>query len=144
MVKEFEDVETNMLFNLIRMAEILMADIERRFHLKGGRFIQQKKRNYTEFINRVHQALNWFDRAIADDYWIGADGQSYHYDKMRFEANELIRLNLLYVDRVSLNADNFEKVFEYIKSLPSCGVIDDKDLEYFNSIRLKAPKQAPE
>ena len=43
--REFEDVETNMLFNLMRMSEILMNDICRRFEAKGSRFQQKKKQN---------------------------------------------------------------------------------------------------
>lgn len=138
--REFEDIETNMLFNLMRMSEILMIDICRRFEAKGSRFQQKKKQNYNKFIAKVNEALRWFDEAMEDDYIEGANGSTYQYDKMRFEANELIRLLLLYVDRVSLNPDNYPRIFQYIRSLESCQVVKEEDLDWFYRIKLKPPK----
>lgn len=138
--REFEDIETNMLFNLMRMSEILMIDICRRFEAKGSRFQQKKKQNYNKFIAKVNDALRWFDEAMEDDYIEGANGSTFQYDKMRFEANELIRLLLLYVDRVSLNPDNYPKIFQYIRSLESCQVVKEEDLDWFYRIKLK-PQQ---
>ena len=138
--REFEDIETNMLFNLMRMSEILMIDICRRFEAKGSRFQQKKKQNYNKFIAKVNEALRWFDEAMEDDYIEGANGSIYQYDKMRFEANELIRLLLLYVDRVSLNPDNYPLIFQYIRSLESCQVVKEEDLDWFYRIKLKPPK----
>lgn len=138
--KEFEDIETNMLFNLMRMSEILMNDICRRFEAKGSRFHQKKKQNYNKFISKVKEALHWFDEALEDDYIEGISGNSFQYDKMRFEANELITLLMLYVDRVSLKPENFHNIFQYIRSLESCGVVKDEELEWFNKIKLK-PQQ---
>lgn len=138
--REFEDVETNMLFNLMRMADILMVDICRRFEAKGARFSQKKKQNYNKFINKVNEALRYFDEAIEDDYWIGVYGDSFQYDKMRFEANELITLLMLYVDRVSLKPEQYPLVFKYIHSLKSCGVVKEEDLEFFYRMKLR-PKE---
>ena len=140
MAREFEDVETNMLFNLMRMAEILMVDICRRFEVKGARFSQKKKQNYNKFINKVNEALRYFDEAIEDDYWVGAHGDSFQYDKMRFEANELIILLMLYVDRVSLKPEQYPLIFKYIRSLESCGVVKEEDLEFFYRMKLR-PKE---
>ena len=138
--REFEDIETNMLFNLMRMSEILMTDICRRFEAKGSRFQQKKKQNYNKFIAKVNDALRWFDETMEDDYIEGANGSTFQYDKMRFEANELIRLLLLYVDRVSLNPDNYHRIFQYIRSLESCQVVKEEDLDWFYRIKLK-PQQ---
>ena len=135
--REFEDVETNMLFNLMRMAEILLNDINRRFEAKGSRFQQKKKQNYNKFIAKVNEALRWFDEVIEDDYIEGSNGSNFQYDKMRFEANELITLLMLYVDRVSLKPENFYRIFQYIRSLESCGVVKEEELEWFNRIKLK-------
>lgn len=135
--REFEDVETNMLFNLMRMAEILMIDINRRFEAKGSRFQQKKKQNYNRFIDKVNEALRWFDEALEGDYIEGSNGSNFQYDKMRFEANELITLLMLYVDRVSLNPENYYHIFKYIRSLESCQVVKEEELEWFNRIKLK-------
>ena len=135
--REFEDVETNLLFNLMRMSEILMSDICRRFEAKGSRFKQKKKQDYNKFIAIVNQALRHFDDAMEGDYIEGSNGSTFQYDKMRFEANELITLLMLYIDRVSLNPDNFYKIFRYIRSLESCQVVKEEELEWFNRIKLK-------
>ena len=138
--REFEDVETNLLFNLMRMQEILLNDICRRFQAKGGRFSQKKKQNYNRFIDKVKEAIKWFDEAIEDDFIEGINGNTFRYDQMRFEANELISLLLLYIDRVSLNSDNFYNIFKYIRSLDSCGIITEEDLKWFQKIKLQPPK----
>lgn len=142
--RKFEDVETNLLFNLLNMADILLNDIDRRFQAEGARFCQQKKQNYNKFINKAREAIKWFDEAIANDYWIGAESVAYSYDKMRFEANELIRLNLLYIDRVALNPDNFQHIFDHINSLKSCGIISQEDLSHFQKVKLRAHEAAKE
>ena len=135
--REFEDVETNMLFNLMRMSEILMNDICRRFEAKGSRFQQKKKQNNNKFIAKVNESLRCFDEALEDDYIEGANGSTFQYDKMRFEANELITLLMLYVDRVSLQPENYYHIFKYIRSLESCQVVKEEELEWFNRIKLK-------
>lgn len=135
--REFEDVETNLLFNLMRMQEILMIDICRQFEEKGARFSQKKKQNYNKFIVKIKEALKYFDDAIEGDFMQSVNGDWYQYDKMRFEANELIRLLLLYIDRVSLEPDNYPKIFRYIRSLKSCGVVTEEDLDFFYRMKLK-------
>lgn len=138
--KEFEDVETNLLFNLLRMSEILMSDIDRRFQLKGARFSQSKKRTYGMFMDNIRKALDWFDKTMEGDYWEGAKGKSCTFDKMRFEANELIQLLLLYIDRVSLKGENYLKIFEYIQSLESCNIVSEENLQWFQKIPLPLKK----
>lgn len=135
--KEFEDVETNLLFNLMRMSEILMHDINRRFEAKGARFSQKKKQDYNRFIDYTNKALDWFDKAMEGDYWEGAHCEIYEYDKMRAEANELLQLLFLYIDRVALKGENYYNIFKYIRSLESCNIISEENLEFFQRIKVK-------
>ena len=58
-VRKFEDVETNLLFNLLNMADIILNDIDRRFRAEGARFCQQKKQNYN-FYDGLETLLSAF------------------------------------------------------------------------------------
>lgn len=134
--REFEDIETNLMYDLLLAVDILIEDIDRRFRQKGARFAQKKKRDYNIFINKLRGAMVFFDQVMDNDYWIGSSESVYQYDKMKLESNELIILLMLYIDRVAKNHDNIAKIVDYIKSLESCNVIDEEELEWFNRIKL--------
>ena len=82
----------------------------------------------------------YMERNLENEYWEGAYHDVFTYDKMRFEANELTQLLLLFIDRVALNQENCWSIFKHIRSLPSPGIIDEEDLEFFQKIKLLPPK----
>ena len=60
-----------------------------------------------------------------------APGNSGALDGFNEDANEIVRLVLLYIDRTSRNNDGFAKVFKLLRGLPSAGLINDEDIARF-------------
>ena len=135
-----EDIEVNLMFNCLRIIDTLTYDIDRRFAAKGARFSHTKKKLYNDYMKKIHEAQALWERTMENEYWEGAYHDIFTYDKMRFEANELIQLLLLFIDRVALNQENCWSIFKHIRSLPSPGIIDEEDLEFFQRIKLIPPK----
>lgn len=131
-----EDLETNLIYNLLRMVDILTIEVEESFKRTGGRFSKQKKANYKRYITLQEQAIKWFEKNIEDDYWEGANHQPKKFDQMRGEANELLQLILLYIDRQASSPEAHYQIFKYIRSLPSLGFVKEEDLESFQKIKL--------
>ena len=131
-----EDIEVNLMFNCLRIIDTLTYDIDRRFAANGARFSHTKKKLYNEYMKKIHEAQAFWERTMENEYWEGSYHDVFTYDKMRFEANELIQLLLLFIDRVALNPENCQSIFKHIRSLPSPGIIDEEDLEFFQKIKL--------
>ena len=64
-------------------------------------------------------------------------GDTNAYDSFQGDANELIRLVMLYIDRTARNKDGFAKVFKTLRLLPSSGIFNDEDIARFKMRELK-------
>lgn len=82
------------------------------------------------FYNRI-------DPQIADATWgIGRDednpeGNPELYDGFSDDANEIVRLMMLYIDRTARDNKAFAKVFTTLRKLPSHELFEDKDIAHF-------------
>lgn len=53
------------------------------------------------------------------------------YDWFNSDINELCRLVLTYIDRCARNNENYDKVFESLNGLSSCGIFSDEDINRY-------------
>lgn len=136
-----EDVEVNLMFNCLRIIDTLTYDIDRRFAAKGARFSHTKKKLYNDYMKKIREAQALWERTMENEYWEGSNHNVFTYDKLRFEANELTQLLLLFIDRTALSQENCWSIFRHIRSLPSPGVIDEEDLEFFQKMKLMPPEE---
>lgn len=136
-----EDVEVNLMFNCLRIIDTLTYDIDRRFAAKGARFSHTKKKLYNDYMKKIREAQALWERTMENEYWEGSNHNVFTYDKLRFEANELTQLLLLFIDRTALSQENCWSIFKHIRSLPSPGVIDEEDMEFFQNIKLMPPEE---
>ena len=60
-----------------------------------------------------------------------APGNPDALDGFNEDANEIVRLVLLYIDRTARNNEAFAKVFRTLRQLPSAGIIHDDDISRF-------------
>ena len=60
-----------------------------------------------------------------------APGNPDALDGFNEDANEIVRLVLLYIDRTARNNEAFAKVFKTLRQLPSSGLIHDDDISRF-------------
>ena len=58
-------------------------------------------------------------------------GNASALDGFNEDANEIVRLVLLYIDRTARNNEAFAKVFRTLRQLPSAGIIHDDDIARF-------------
>lgn len=124
-----ENFEIHMMYDLARAAEILIYDIDRRLRQKGHCFCREKKRQFNMITHNIEGAMKNYDKLEEDFIVAGLSAE--RYDLMRVEANELIRLVLLYADRTAKSEENFNKIFDFIKSLPGEGLVTDEVLNRF-------------
>ena len=89
------------------------------------------------FYNRVEPQISNATWGIGrDDENPGGGGNSKAYDGFHEDANELVRLVMLYVDRTARNNDGFAKVFKTLRQLPSNGFFKDEDISHFKMKHL--------
>lgn len=124
-----ENFEIHMMYDLARAAEILIYDIDRRLRQKNMCFCREKKQLFNKVTSLVEGLMKWYDK-LEDDFVV-AGVSADRYDLMRVEANELIRLVLLYADRTAKSEENFNKIFDFISSLEGEGLVTDEVLNRF-------------
>lgn len=124
-----ENFEIHMMYDLARAAEILIYDIDRRLRQKNMCFHREKKQLFNKITGLVEALMKQYDK-LEDDFVV-AGLSAERYDLMRVEANELIRLVLLYADKTARSEDNLNKIFEFIKSLDGEGLVTDEVLNRF-------------
>ena len=95
---------------------------------------------YCKLIRQAtYQFFERIDPQITNATWgIGRDennpdapGNSSALDGFNEDANEIVRLVLLFIDRTARNNDGFSKVFKTLRQLPSAGIFNDEDITRF-------------
>lgn len=128
-------VEVNLLYELSWAMDILLEDIESRMKAKKFSFIQDKKRAFNQFNNYVRLAKTHFDNFQDQDcinrIFVYKDGNMSDYDRMRSDANTLLRLLCTFVEKCSQKQENEVKVFNYLKKFKGVGLLKDSDIERF-------------
>lgn len=84
-----------------------------------------------QFFERIDPAIinaTWGADRDEDDP--NAPGNAAAMDSFNEDANEIIRLVYLYIDRTSRNNEGFAKVFKTLRQLPSCGLDANGQVEY--------------
>lgn len=98
---------------------------------------------YCKLIRQAtYQFFERIDPQITNATWgIGRDennpdapGNSSALDGFNEDANEIVRLVLLFIDRTARNNDGFSKVFKTLRQLPSAGIFNDEDITRFKMI----------
>lgn len=131
-------LETNVMYIMSRAIEILIADIDKKLKETSHKyyFDLEKKSQFAEVFKDIEQ-FNRDYYKIEQQFVNGTrDGNKNTvdwkvYDQFRDDANELIRLSLLFGDRCSNSQRKVEGLFRYIKAMSSKGILKDEDLERF-------------
>ncbi len=90
--------------------------------------------DYCRFIKMAtRQFFDRIDPHIINATWGAAqDSDSTEgvavLDSFDEDANEIIRLVMLYIDRTALNKEGFGKVFRTLRRLPGAGLFGDEDI----------------
>lgn len=123
------DFETNVMYVLLRAAAHLVYDIDKRLKTAKMCFSKTKARQIACLNKYVDDLKSEFEK-LEKDYTNNLIGSE--YDIMIRDALETLRLVLYYGDRCGSSAENRDKIFELLKSMPSAGIISEEDINRFN------------
>ncbi len=126
------DLETNLMYVLMRSVEYLVYDIDRRLRNEKCQFNGDKKKQIAKIQAQVDRTKEEFDK-LEKDYTKNLNTSD--YDLMMRDAFECIRLMLLYADRCGYDVDNRDAAFKFIRGLASAGVVTEEDLNRFYMAR---------
>lgn len=129
----------NVLHLMLQASTILVEDIDQQLMAQGTRFHREKKQYIKNYTKCVEQARYWMERFGLDtSCWkaVGEDGRA--YSNVIADANELIRLVMLYTDRAH-KEDGYYSIFRYIRSLPEGGIFPEWYIARFNMHHVWVP-----
>ena len=86
-------------------------------------------------MDGMQKQYNHFVQPIYDKVFYDKGNGKYDvelYDDHQSDATELAHLVLRYFDVAYLNGGNAQKVIELMRTMDSCGVLEDKDFNHYN------------
>ncbi|MGN0929866.1 MAG: hypothetical protein ACI4N3_04460, partial [Alphaproteobacteria bacterium] len=127
-IPKIVDLETNLMYIMMRSVEYFIYDIDRRLKKQSYTFSEKKKRQLLGISYELSRLKNEFDK-LEKDYTNNLKGED--YDIMMRDAFEHIRLMLLYADRCGSSEDNRNALFKFIRSLNGENIVSEDDLKRF-------------
>ena len=129
----------NVLHLMLQATTVLVEDIDQQLKVQGNRFHKEKKQYIKNYARCIEQARYWMEKFGLDtSCWeaVGEDGRA--YSNVIADANELIRLVMLYVDRAHTE-DGYYKIFRFLRSLPENGLFPEWYIGRFNMHHVWIP-----
>lgn len=117
-------------YNFAQSTDVLMSSIALRLRRFGG-MKREKKLAFGRFRKAVEDSAYWFDRAFEGDLEASTCGDWKKLDGYRQDANELIRVMMLYIDRTT-TYKTYDNVIRYLTELPEGGLFSSDDIKEFD------------
>lgn len=117
-------------YNFAQATDVLMSSIALRLRRFGG-MKQEKKHAFNQYRKAVENAAYWYDRAFEGDLEASTCGDWKKLDGYRQDANELIRVMMLYIDRTT-TCKTYDNVIRYLTELPEGGLFSSDDIKEFD------------
>ena len=122
----------NVLHLMLQATSVLMEDIDQQLQWQGAKFHQEKKKHFKNYARCIEQARGYMEKFGLDtSCWEACGEDSRAYTNVVADANELIRVVMLYVDRAH-SEDGYYKIMRYLRSLPENGLVPEKYIARFN------------
>ena len=120
------DLEVNTLYLCALAMDLLLRDSEERMRQEGQCWKQEKKRMFTQYLDYVKKACIVHDKIYQDVISAEEQNRFKYFHVWQEEANELVRLMLLYSD----GSENLSFVSELFTKLCECktGTIVDQEM----------------
>lgn len=117
-------------YNFAQATDVLISLIALRLRRFGG-MKQEKKHAFNQHRKAVENAAYWYDRAFEGDLEASTCGDWKKLDGYRQDANELIRVMMLYIDRTT-TCKTYDNVIRYLTELPEGGLFSSDDIKEFD------------
>lgn len=116
--------------------DIIINYIDRRLKRLGGTFDKEMKQTLNRYGKLLRDADILYDKVFKDmlEKACREEGKPFNvslYDDIRRNANEVVRLMMLYYDR-AYNAENYRRIFEFLFSLPSGHFFTEEEINRFS------------
>lgn len=122
-------VFVNLFYELMAINEYLLPHVEDGLKLlqKGFRF--NDKKIFGEIVRHATEIRKLNDR-LNEPFWENLP--SVHHTMMRRDANDIVRVLLLIIDRVGSDPLKFAQLEEWLQMMPSTNLISDDILDRFH------------
>ena len=127
--------ETITLYMMSLAMDLILRNNEWLMSKHGEAFKQEKKQLFKRYTKTVRDACILQDILTQDIYDCEADHDYRNVDTWLDQANELVRLVLLYADR-SASQEVVDKIFKFIREQPAEGLVDEQLLDNFRLKKL--------
>ena len=117
-------------YNFAQATDVLISLIALRLRRFGG-MKQEKKHAFNQHRKAVENADYWYDRTFEGDLEASTCGDWKKLDGYRQDANELIRVMMLYIDRTT-TCKTYDNVIRYLTELPEGGLFSSDDIKEFD------------
>lgn len=129
----------NLLHLMLQASTVLVEDIDQQLRLKGEHFKKEKKQYIKNYTRCIEQARYWIEKFGLDtSCWEAVKEDSRAYSNIIADANELIRVAMLYVDRAHTE-EGYYKIFRFLRSLPENGIFPEKYIGRFQMHHVWVP-----
>lgn len=132
------DIKVNLMHLVARALDILVTDTVNTLRDGGYEWQRESKQAFKRYVKCVEDSCYWFEKAIEDEVEdaVANSGEGWElYDSYLEDANEIVRLLLLYMDR-SHDLSNRDKIFRFIREIPEQGLFTDEEIDRFRMKKL--------
>ena len=124
--------EVSILHVMLQAVDVIIEDIDQQLHAQSASFRQDKKMYFKHYQRCIEQARGYLEKFGLDtSCWEAVGKDSRRYSNIIADANEMVRLILLYVDR-SHTEENYYNIFRFLRSLPENGIFPERFIGRFN------------
>lgn len=124
--------EVSVLHILLQATDVLIEDIDMQLRAQSASFRQDKKMHFKNYSRCLEQARCYLEKFGLDtSCWEAVGKDPHRYSNIIADANELIRLILLYVDRAHTE-EGYYDIFRHLRALPENGIFPEKFIGRFN------------
>lgn len=140
--------EMKLAYNFAQAVDILLNTIDRRVRAHGaGRGLRrERKQAFRRWVESVTAASRWFSVAFEGELEAATCGDWRKLDGYRQDANELIRMAMLYIDRTSTYGA-YHHIMEVLQSMPEGGIFSEEDVrryEFTAKCRMQPVESTPD
>ena len=129
----------NVLHMMLQASSVLIEDIDQQLQREGKKFNREKKMYFKHYQRCVEQARGYMEKFGLDtSCWEAVDEDARKYSNIIADANEMIRVIMLYVDRAH-SEDGYYKIVRFLRALPEQGIFPEKYIARFNMHHVWVP-----
>lgn len=122
----------NVLHLMLQATMVLVEDIDMQLHIQGNAFHREKKKHIKNYARCIEQARGYMEKFGLDtSCWEAVGEDSKAYTNVIADANELIRLILLYVDRAHCE-NGYYDIMRSLRAMPENGLFPESYISRFN------------